>query len=447
MLRTRASLALALSALALHAPSARAQAPAVGDAAPDIRLDAWVNVEPGAEPTNETLRGKLVMLEFWGTWCAPCVAAMPHVQELHDRYGELGLAVLAISNEARATVEPFVRKHGYTFRFGCDPEMRVVRAFGIGRWPTTYLLGEDGRVLFVGDPSGVEPAIERALRLPADAAGSLNAFARWLARSDDADARTALERLIEQRPRAFDVARWARVAPRVGSPGTEAPNAPAPSTSTSVDELLDLYMRSTAAKDASGVDAALERLAASDEHAFDLVAWARASFRARWPLGTDELAEDLAAKRYSDVVEALLHRDPSPEAIAAATADPEFTAYCVRRAPDARSRAKKGLMLERWVFAGVAPQDGQTFWADLGVAGLARVDEHGVPEGVTIDSEFVTPASAPRFVAEELATSLALGALASGRDPKSVTSAPTVAAQREALLRTLQERYAANAGH
>ena len=99
-MQTHDLLRLARVALALVAPLHGAaahtlQAPAVGQPAPEIRLDAWVGVEPGAEPTSERLRGKLVMVEFWGTWCAPCVQAMPHVQELHDRYGEPGLVVLA----------------------------------------------------------------------------------------------------------------------------------------------------------------------------------------------------------------------------------------------------------------------------------------------------------------------------------------------------------------
>jgi thiol-disulfide isomerase/thioredoxin len=69
----------------------------VGKPAPQASAATWVNVAEGEEPTPDRLRGKVVMIEFWGTWCAPCVRAMPRVQELHDRYRDRGLVVLAIS--------------------------------------------------------------------------------------------------------------------------------------------------------------------------------------------------------------------------------------------------------------------------------------------------------------------------------------------------------------
>src|SRR5580765_3863807 len=85
----------ALPAAILH--PAPAQQPNVGDAAPPLDLAGWLNVEAGKEPKLEALKGSVVMLEFWGTWCGPCVRAMPEVQKLHDRYRDRGLVVLAIS--------------------------------------------------------------------------------------------------------------------------------------------------------------------------------------------------------------------------------------------------------------------------------------------------------------------------------------------------------------
>ena len=73
----------------------------VGEEAPSFELEAWAFLAKGEkDPTADLLKGKIVLIEFWGTWCAPCVRAMPRIQGIHARFKDRGLKVLGVSYEA-----------------------------------------------------------------------------------------------------------------------------------------------------------------------------------------------------------------------------------------------------------------------------------------------------------------------------------------------------------
>jgi thiol-disulfide isomerase/thioredoxin len=152
------------------------------------------------------------MLEFWGTWCGPCVQAMPHVQELHERYEERGLRVLAISYEDPEVMQPFLTQHAYTMTVGSDPTKKVVSAYGVKSWPTTYLIDPQGKIAFAGAPYDVEPAIEKALGLEANPGSLLTAVMGALQSSNKTGLQDTLARVIEKEIADFDLGAWARSA-------------------------------------------------------------------------------------------------------------------------------------------------------------------------------------------------------------------------------------------
>lgn len=112
--------------------------------------------------------GTVVVLEFWATWCGPCLSAMPEVQALHERYAKDGVSVIAVTDQDRATVAPFVKNQGWTLPIALDGE-KIVEDYRVRALPTTIVLAKDGTVAYKGSPDGVEPAIRKALGL-ADAA-------------------------------------------------------------------------------------------------------------------------------------------------------------------------------------------------------------------------------------------------------------------------------------
>lgn len=115
-------------------------------------------------------RGKVVLVNFWATWCVPCAAELPHLQRLYEAYGAQGFVVLAISMdgpESVAEVVPRARRYGLTFPVLLDEETRVVAEYNPKRSaPFTALIGPDGVVAKTreGYSAGDEIAIETDIK-------------------------------------------------------------------------------------------------------------------------------------------------------------------------------------------------------------------------------------------------------------------------------------------
>jgi thiol-disulfide isomerase/thioredoxin len=95
------------------------------------------------------LRGKLVIVNLWATWCEPCVREMPSLERLQSRLGER-IAVLAVSEDrgGNKSVEPFTAKLGLkSVKIYIDPKSEVGHAFGARGLPTSFLIDREGKVL------------------------------------------------------------------------------------------------------------------------------------------------------------------------------------------------------------------------------------------------------------------------------------------------------------
>ncbi len=113
-----------------------------------------------ATPENRQLKlsefkGKVVLLNFWATWCKPCEEEMPSMERLHQRFKDKGLVVLAISEDAdgAAVVSPYLKKRKLTFPVGLDPKMSVAGLYGVWAIPSTFIIDKRGnRALFANGP-------------------------------------------------------------------------------------------------------------------------------------------------------------------------------------------------------------------------------------------------------------------------------------------------------
>lgn len=96
------------------------------------------------------LRGKVVFVNFWATWCDPCREEMPAMERLQQRYRDRGLVVVALSVDAQVSrVDPFVRDRRFTFAVGLDGKMRVANLYRVRALPSTFIVDREGRLASV----------------------------------------------------------------------------------------------------------------------------------------------------------------------------------------------------------------------------------------------------------------------------------------------------------
>jgi peroxiredoxin len=160
--------ALLAAALTLAMPAAVA-APAVGKAAPDFEL-------PGAAASRvqlAALRGKVVYLDFWASWCPACQQAFPWLNAMQERYGARGLQIVGVSVDVkREEAEAFLADHPAKFLVGFDVANRLPRVYNVRGMPTSLLIGTDGRIRMIhesfapADEVMLEAAIKDALEAP-----------------------------------------------------------------------------------------------------------------------------------------------------------------------------------------------------------------------------------------------------------------------------------------
>jgi thiol-disulfide isomerase/thioredoxin len=113
------------------------------------------------------LRGQVVLVNFWATWCAPCVAEMPSLQRLRDVLGPQGFEVLGVNlREGPARIDAFSRDTGVRFPIVRDTDGAVARRWGARIFPSSYLIDRSGRIryLLVGEADWTSPAPVATIR-------------------------------------------------------------------------------------------------------------------------------------------------------------------------------------------------------------------------------------------------------------------------------------------
>jgi len=169
-----------VTAMALVSPEKSAQDKAnpegqleIGKPAPPLNIEKLLQAPTDAKASWSALKGKCVVLEFWATWCAPCVAAIPHINELSGRFKDEPIVFISVTDEDESKVLKFLKKRPIHTWIGLDSDKSSFRDYQI-RWiPHTVLVDAKGVIVGITSPADVNPdTIEallagRPLNLPA----------------------------------------------------------------------------------------------------------------------------------------------------------------------------------------------------------------------------------------------------------------------------------------
>lgn len=113
----------------------------------------------GVARNVESFEGKVVLVNFWATWCSPCVDEMPVLAELREQYAKDGFEVVAVAvNDTKEAVSNFAVEHKLSYPILLDPEGVVARSYKVTKYPETFLLSRSGEILMVQDPESGLPA-------------------------------------------------------------------------------------------------------------------------------------------------------------------------------------------------------------------------------------------------------------------------------------------------
>ena len=107
--------------------------------------------------SSEFFNTEVVVMDFWATWCPPCIKGLPDLQDVHDEFGERGVRVLAVNvGEGLNQVQEFMDENVYRFAVAMDPERVISGLYGVGGIPQYVVIGKDGNVrhVDVGYPMG-----------------------------------------------------------------------------------------------------------------------------------------------------------------------------------------------------------------------------------------------------------------------------------------------------
>jgi len=139
-----------------------------GKAAPPLVLSDWHN----GRVTAEDMEGKIVVVDFWATWCGPCLAAVPHNNQIAEKYAEDGVIVIGVcgSSSGQDKMKATAEKHEMRYPTAKDATQQSAENWSVMWWPTYGVIDREGKLRALGlKPKSVDKVIEKLLEAEAKA--------------------------------------------------------------------------------------------------------------------------------------------------------------------------------------------------------------------------------------------------------------------------------------
>jgi len=122
----------------------------------------------GAKVDLEALRGKVVLVDFWASWCGPCREEMPLLERLHEKYSDDGLVIVGVNlDRNRKKMNNFLEGSPVSFRIVPDPKLEVAERYEPPTMPSSYFIGKDGILRYIHEGYRKKDAAEIESRLKA----------------------------------------------------------------------------------------------------------------------------------------------------------------------------------------------------------------------------------------------------------------------------------------
>ena len=136
----------------------------IGQKAPSF---SYIDFSSRQEKVFSPAQGKVVLLDFWATWCGPCLMSMPELKRLHEKYSAQGLEIIGITDEPEAKIRPVARRYSIPYTLGSNRSYDAFRMYSVQSLPTAYLIDKNGvmKQVFIGagHTQRLEQEIQRLL--------------------------------------------------------------------------------------------------------------------------------------------------------------------------------------------------------------------------------------------------------------------------------------------
>jgi thiol-disulfide isomerase/thioredoxin len=137
-----------------------------GKPMPQLHVSHWIN----GEVKPEDMKGKVVVVDFYATWCGPCMKAIPHNNEMLKTYKDQGLLVVGVctSNHGQESFATNAKQHGIEYPAATDPLLKSEKEYAVHYYPTYAVIDRKGVVRVIGlQPQNVEDVVKKLLAEPA----------------------------------------------------------------------------------------------------------------------------------------------------------------------------------------------------------------------------------------------------------------------------------------
>ena len=153
LMKTTYVLLIAAACAQFTLSAGAATEPKPGQEPPPLGFESILEAPSGTQPSWKALKGKVVVLEFWATWCGPCVAAIPHLNELADKLKDQPIQFIAITDQDEKVVAPFLRKKPMHAWIGLDTDKSMFEDYGVTSIPHTVIVDQKGIIAAITHPT------------------------------------------------------------------------------------------------------------------------------------------------------------------------------------------------------------------------------------------------------------------------------------------------------